>query len=742
MMITDYTNLSICAVSAVEQQAAALFAAEIERRTGKAPTTAQTAEAPCVVFKQDASMENKDAFTITVTDGVLQINGQGIRALIYGYSLFLRKTEYRDSRITLVRAIEGEYTPEMTIRGHQLGYRVCNNTYDAWSLEDYNRYYLDMMMFGSNTVEHIPAGGDRYKRNDLMQYDADFLCIEACKLADALDLDVSLWYPNDDLPLEESVRIREEFFKKCPRLNVVFPPGGDPGEFPGSVFVERVRAISRALKAICPDAEMWPSAQAPHSQPTWGEDFIEEMEKLPTEIDGVITGPNRAFPIDILRRKLPKEYPIRLYPDITHNVRCEYPVHALRDDWHYAWASALSRESINPRPEEYRLIHRLTRQYIVGSVSYSEGVNDDLNKMVWADMDWSGDVELQETLLDYARAFIWQAPAEKIADGIYGLERNWEGDPAENPHIESTLSVFAQLAEATPALLENWRFCQLYFRACCDTLVCRRRKFELDLLRRAKDFLRRTDIENAVKVLQTAYPASYTVLRGTIDDLAERLYKLIGMQLDVAHYGASAWDRGATLETIDQPVTDRAFYLNRLEYAQALPENERKSFIDGLLNRNKVRKDEYYFSFAEHGFDVLGEPQTADFYMDFQGDSPRTNDGSIPMCQLKLFDHFNFRCKLAGMIPGQDYKLRVSYSSSRTPSVTEHKVSLDGKTIYCGPQYGGERDEAFDKAYLAPDTETATYLLPAEYFQNGCAELIIEEPTVGMMLSEFWVLRA
>jgi hypothetical protein len=55
-------------------------------------------------------------------------------------------------------------------------------------------------------------------------------------------------------------------------------------------------------------------------------DYEKLMKEKPSFIDGVITGPNAAFPLDILRRYLPSEYPIRLYPDITHNVRCEYPV--------------------------------------------------------------------------------------------------------------------------------------------------------------------------------------------------------------------------------------------------------------------------------------------------------------------------------------------------------------------------------------------------------------------------------
>lgn len=740
-MMTDFTGLSIVAQTATECKAAELFANEIEQRTGKWPSFTENSTGPCVVFCEENTFTDKDSYRIDVKENTVTISGQGIRALIYGYAMFLRKTVYDGETITLISSIDGVYAPDKKIRGHQLGYRPMNNTYDAWSLEQYRRYYLDMMYFGSNMVEHIPRFGEE-NANELMLYSQNDLCIAAAEIADDLDLDVSLWCPNDDLPLEESVAIRKAFFDKCPRVDVVFTPGGDPGDYPGEEFVERVRKISDALKQVKPDAEFWPSAQAPHKYPTWGDDFIAKMENLPEEIDGVITGPNRAFPIDVLRRKLPSKYPIRLYPDITHNVRCEYPVHALEDDWHYSLATTLSRESINPRPEEYRLIHRLTRRYVVGSVSYSEGANDDVNKMVWADMDFFPDCDLSDTLQDYARLFMWELPAEKIADGIFGLERNWVGDPLENPGIESTLLLFRQIAQKAPNAENNWRFCQLYFRACCDALVRRRRVFETALLKKAKVLLQKMRLDEAKNILETPFDTSYMELRKKIDDLAAKLYEQIGMQLDVKRFGASHWERGATLETLDLPVTDKAFYLNRLEYAKFLPEGERERFIHGLLNRNKVKEDEYYFSFAEHGFDVLGEKQTPDFYMDFQGDDPSKNNGSIPMCQLKLYDHFNFRCKLAGFTPGQDYKLRVSFSSRTRDSVTQHTVKLDGKVIYCGAQYGGERDEAFDEAYLAPGTQTATYLLPASCFENGCAELVIEEPTVGVMLSEFWVLQA
>lgn len=90
--------------------------------------------------------------------------------------MFLRKIEVSGEKITLIQDIGGEYKPDKRIRGHQLGYRTTPNSYDAWDLEDYRRYYLDLMFFGCNTVEHIPYDGLGAQQNRLMKYDPqDFL---------------------------------------------------------------------------------------------------------------------------------------------------------------------------------------------------------------------------------------------------------------------------------------------------------------------------------------------------------------------------------------------------------------------------------------------------------------------------------------------------------------------------------------------------------------------------------------
>ena len=54
-----------------------------------------------------------------------------------------------------------------------------------------------------------------------------------------------------------------------------------------------------------------------------------------------------------MRERTPKRFPIRSYPDITHTLRCQYPV----PNWDPAFANSVGREPIMPMPEMQRHIY-------------------------------------------------------------------------------------------------------------------------------------------------------------------------------------------------------------------------------------------------------------------------------------------------------------------------------------------------------------------------------------------------
>lgn len=732
---------TVSASSPCERLAADIFADELLRRTGFRPAVSAERVSPCILFRADESVASRDRFSVTEENGDLVFTAAGIRGLMFAAGLFLRKTEYGDGVLRFTCDITGDYVPDKPIRGHQLGYRDTPNTYDKWHPEEYFRYYLDMMYFGVNTVEHMAYENGSSCRNEIMDFDEEELLALTVKDAQRLDLDVSLWSPNCEDTKEEAVINRERVFGLCERFDALFPPGGDPGELSPKELFDRCRAFDEVLKKYHPEAGVWPSAQQPHGYDGWGDEFIEELKKSGNSIAGVIHGPNHAFELDELRRKVPACYPIRLYPDITHNVRCEYPVHFLSDDWHYALCNLNGRESVNPRPAEYALLHKITEKYVVGSVSYSEGVNDDVNKMLWSALDFDPTQDVRTIIEDYARLFFYGCDIAALTDAILGLEKNWEGAPDLNPQIDHTLFLLQKAAEASPVLHENYRYNMLLLRAECDKLARLKMLTENAALRKAEKLIRRGCLSEAEELLLGADNDEAKLLRADIDRLAAVLYEQIGMQLGTKDYHAAGWERGAILDIVDLPVTDRTWLLGRLRKAKSMDDGEAKAYMLRSVDRNRVESDEFYFSLARDGLDALGIKQTPGFYMDYQGDRPNRNNGELPVCMYKLFDHFVFRAKAAGFAPDTDYVLMITYKDSPDERAEHHKITVNGHVIYEGKQFGGETNEEYVSEMLPKDYTAKMYPLSPDVFENGCIDLEISEPLSGCEICEFRITK-
>ncbi|MDR2646840.1 MAG: hypothetical protein LBB67_01765 [Oscillospiraceae bacterium] len=743
-------DITLCAETPDERFAAELLARELQTRTGVLPVLAPRENAARadeksfdIIFAQSAG-GGKDCYVITNehTQNKIQIRfaAQSRRGFIYAVGMFLRNITVKGETIALVRDIAGSYAPRKSVRGHQLGYRGNNNTYDAWTPAQFRRYCLDLMFFGMNTVEHVPDEGNN--ESPLMRIPPNDLLIEASKICEELDLDLCIWYPiNSCQPIDEAAAERKAIFASLPRLDAVFIPGADPGDLPPKELFARVTAYSALLKEAHPNATMWVSAQMPHNAPTWPAEFLKILQSEPEGLDGVIIGPNHAFGVEELRRACPARYAYRIYPDITHNVRCEYPVHYEENDWHYVWASTLSRESVNPRPREFRKLYQSTQAFLCGGVSYSEGVHDDANKFLWSDFDYFGtDYPLRRTLEDYARLFYRHSPADAVADGLLLLEQNWAYPPDENPVIAATLDRWAAIYDADS---NNWRVVLHYFRALCDYYVSKRREIEqkeVDSIHARLAAIQQLEPKARTQALSRLEDDARAAckqndpLRDRLFTLAQRLFDLIGIQLDVRHFGGKSWERGCTLDTIDQPITNLPFLLHQIKLAK---ETDDADAIDFNMP-SRTEKEEFRVSFALDGLKTLGCQQEGEFYLDFQGDKP-ANDGTLPMSLLQVYDHFTLRARLGGFAAGEDYLLIVTYFKAPHPNAENYAITANGHTIYRGKSYGGTPR---DCPYLPKDYHAFAYPLPAGVFENGCLELFFSEPLAGIKISAFQVVKA
>jgi hypothetical protein len=289
---------------------------------------------------------------------------------------------------------------------------------------------------------------------------------------------------------------------------------------------------------------------------------------------------------------------IRRYPDITHSKKSQYEV----EDWDPALASTLGREAINPRPVAFAKIFRDLQRHSFGFISYSEGCNDDVNKVLWSALGWDPDQEVETIMKEYARYFIGPPYEDSFAQGLLALEANWAGPLAANAGVLITLERFqAMERRATPQDKLNWRFQQGLYRAYYDAYVKVRLEYETELQEQAAYVLTKArEIGSFV-----AMAAAEAVLdraethrvkeewRGRVFELGEALYQSIRMQLSLLSHDAKEIDRGANLDLIDVPLNDswcwREMFANIREVAS---EAERVAML-GAIARGDYERKEY-----------------------------------------------------------------------------------------------------------------------------------------------------
>ena len=595
--LTNATVVSPPALSAPEAKAVTLLIEEVEKRSGIRWETSPAA-APATVEIAHATGP-PEGYTIHTAAHAVTISGNDARGVLFGIGRFLRELRIARGSIQLRDGFAEVSAPRYPLRGHQLGYRPKSNTYDAWSVPVFEQYIRDLAVFGSNAVELIPPRSDDAADSPHFPLPPMRMMIELSRLLAAYGLDVWIWYPAmdrdyaDPATMESALREWGEVFRQLPRIDAVFVPGGDPGHTAPQHLMALLAKETEVLHRYHPRAKLWVSPQSFNQ--VWLDEFLAILRnQQPAWLTGVVFGPQSRISLPDLRAAVPLRYAIRHYPDITHNIQCQFPV----PDWDPAWALTEGRESINPRPVEEARIFRLFQPHTIGFISYSEGSNDDVNKFVWSALGWNPDQDVTEILRQYSRYFIGDAFSESFAQGLLALERNWHGPLAANSGVDSTLEQFQAMERAAPPpVLRNWRFQQALYRAYYDAYTRKRLLYETMLEDEAMRKLRETrDTGAAAAILDRAVQQPIaSEWRARIFELAEALFQSIGMQLSVPRYKAIGVDRGASLDTLDVPLNNRLWLERRFaEASTGLAE------IDSILNWTDPGPGGFY--------DDLGDP--------------------------------------------------------------------------------------------------------------------------------------
>lgn len=592
---------------AAEATAAKVLQEEVERRTGlRWPISSSwPATGPRVVL---TSSEGDAAWHVTVprrdvadaperrpegyrlfvgeTEGskAVWVVGADARGVLFGAGRLIRSLDWGQRRARLAADLDIATAPAYPIRGHQLGYRPHSNTYDGWDDRQYEQYIRELALFGVNSIENIPFQDPR--PGPLMPLPREVMNRRISEICARYGLSYWLWTPADfDLTdtdrRGQTLADLDALFADLPRLDALFFPGGDPGNNPARLVMPYLEDVAARLRRHHAEAKVWLSLQ--HFDDEEIAFVYQTINNEPLDwFGGLVAGPGSP-PLAETRARLHSRYPLRDYPDITHTVRAQHPVWW----WDQAFALTLGREPINPRPVFYAALHERLGPDTSGFVTYSDGVNDDVNKVVWSLRGWDPDVDVRTILLDYARTFFGPTLAARAADGLLALERNWEGALAPNGGVEATLALWQSLARDAPELADNWRWQMNLLRAYYDAYTRRRLFYEERLEEAAMDALRavpRTGstaaMDAALAILKRADTTCCPDLRERIESLCDQLFRNIRMQTSVTRYHASGTQRGAVLDFLDYPLNNRWWLEDELARLRTLPEADRLARLE------------------------------------------------------------------------------------------------------------------------------------------------------------------
>lgn len=701
-----------------EQKAADMLADEIEKRTFVRLAIANSAPAKTVaaiaIGTKDslgkavpALAENietpgaAEGYTVRAILGyraTVLVVGADARGTLFGVGRLLRELRMTRGSITLPR-IDITSSPKVALRGHQVGYRPKVNTYDGWTVDMYEQYIRDMIVFGTNAIELIPPRSDDAPGSLHFTLSPIDMLARVSQLAIDYDIQFWIWYPamdkdyGDQATVDKAIAEWAAVFEKVPRIDAVLVPGGDPGHTEPKYLMPLLEKQTENLHRTHPNARMWMSPQGFTKE--WMDEWLAIMQKdQPKWLTGVAFAPQNRLSLPDMRAAVPKQYPIRHYPDITHTYSCQYPV----QDWDVALKLTHDRETINPRPIAYSEIVRWSLPYTdAGFITYSEGVNDDANKMLWSALGWDPDADVNTVIREYARYFIGPAYEDDFAKALFRLEQNWVGPLAANTGISDTLALVQKMeGSRDPHVLLNWRFQQTAYRAYFDAYVQERLRSETQLERQAMEKLGAAKRTGAVKALDDAQAILDRAKEGRVapefreraSNLAEALYQSIRMQTSVKRFMAIDIGRGATFDMIDKPLNNRLWLEPRFAAIRALPrEADRLKAIKEIVNWTDPGPGGYY--------DDLGDPRNQphlvrDVTQDFDPEN-RINpllgyDDSPHDRRMSWFDDAETRfeaplyMRYDNLDPKAEYKVRAVYAGDKWD--TQMKLVADDIEVH------------------------------------------------------------
>ena len=238
----------------------------------------------------------------------------------------------------------------------------------------------------------------------------------------------------------------------------------------------------------------------------------------------------------------------------------------------------LGREPINPQPVYYAFIHNYFAPFTIGFITYSDGINDDVNKTVWSRRGWDPGCDVRAILVEYARSSSAH-PMRNVSRTASWLWKQTGRDPwrrtaASPPH--------ASCGTSWRQRCRSWRITgdgsRCWFapimtpipgNGCSTKTIWKRRQTYLWPNLRNPDLNRHHPRPGHSEACGNGKPGARTAQR--IVSLYDGLFHSVGLKSSVKQYHASGYERGCSLDFLDYPLNNRWFLEDEFKRIRTLP---------------------------------------------------------------------------------------------------------------------------------------------------------------------------
>ena len=507
-----------------------------------------------VRFGMDASLPGEKA-VVAVTNGVATVTGGRFRSLVFGAGALLRAMRYGETAFSLA---DGEYgfSPANPYRIAYLA-RHFNNWYHRAGADELVRYVEDLALWGMNgflmQLDYPAVDMVWASEGDKAVFAAASVALS--ERVRALDMDLMTFGVDNCMPEDMPPGIRAtkdpkgsrgaDEYNVCPEKpgalaslmhfwrgkmerqrhlaasGLVYWPFDEGGcacekcaPWGGNGYVRLIERLSRMNEEFCPGAK--------HLVSTWffrDDDWKGFYSYLAKQdwIDALIVDAHGDFPKYPLEHPLPKDIPVITFPEISMWGR-------------FPWGGT----GANPLPARFERLYRQCQSLASGFMLYSEGIYEDVNKIVINGLYVNPKLAHGDVLREYAR---WELPGCSETDFVtlcaklediyetqsinrkkgrrghrmsrYLKETSQDQELSRRAHVAHEAAALADTIDASilPRMRRCWRWRQIYLRAKIDEAVYSARDVKASGALPAYGEL--TDLYHAEKQVERLYDGTW-----------------------------------------------------------------------------------------------------------------------------------------------------------------------------------------------------------------------------------------